>query len=378
MGKMVDLTGQRFGKLTVTKLVGSHNYRRIWECQCDCGNIRNYRTSDLTSKHCMSCGCSRIMDLTGQRFGRLTVIERDLDTKNKWGIYWKCKCDCGNEKSVQAGALRSGATQSCGCLNKEIISQQKDIPDMIGKQYGKLTIIERAETHITPSGQKKTMWRCKCECGNETIVSSQDLKSGHTKSCGCLPTKVRGMGLIDLVGERFGKLTVIERAEDYEYTSKDGEICCIPQWLCLCDCGNHVIVQGGNLRNGNTTHCGCDRVYSVGESLVAEFLTKNNIKYLREYTFDDLRSEKGGCLRFDFGILNDNNELITLVEYQGEQHYLDDDSIEFGLYQRKYSDKMKRDYCSQNNIPLYEIRFDEDIDEALLKLLNNIKKYIEI
>ncbi len=58
-------------------------------------------------------------DLTGQRFGRLTVIE--LAGKNKHGQrMWLCKCDCGTEKVVAEKHLKSGGTNSCGCLQREI------------------------------------------------------------------------------------------------------------------------------------------------------------------------------------------------------------------------------------------------------------------
>ncbi|OAV63378.1 hypothetical protein Barb6_03776 [Bacteroidales bacterium Barb6] len=60
----------------------------------------------------------KIDDLTGKRFGRLTVVGRDF--KNKWGdLSWLCRCDCGNEKSVRTGRLNSGNTASCGCLRNE-------------------------------------------------------------------------------------------------------------------------------------------------------------------------------------------------------------------------------------------------------------------
>jgi len=58
-----------------------------------------------------------MIDLTGQRFGRLSVIRRDDSRKN--AAYWLCRCDCGNEKVVQGCHLRSGATVSCGCLHME-------------------------------------------------------------------------------------------------------------------------------------------------------------------------------------------------------------------------------------------------------------------
>ena len=369
MAKSIDLTGQKFGKLTALKIIGTDkNYNKIWLCQCDCGNTCEFITSELRSGHKKSCGKCRYIDLTGQRFGRLTVIGIDSDKSSKKVIFWKCKCDCGNEKSINGGALKIGATKSCGCLNKEILSQEKDLSDMIGRKFGNLTVIKRADTHITHGGQRKVMWLCKCDCGNEKVVASQDLKSGHTKSCGCMPKKKRGSGLIDLIGKRYGKLTVVKRVEDYECKSKKTGILRTPQWLCRCDCGNYIIAQGGNLRRGCTTNCGCDRVYSVGEKLISDYLIKNNIKHLREYTFEDLRNKKGNYLRFDFGILNNNSELVMLIEFQGRQHYID--GLKFGSYQRNYSDKIKRDYCKQNNIPLYEIKYNDDLESVLSNIFN--------
>lgn len=132
MPKLKDLTGQRFGKLIVVKRAGSSNSGgAIWECQCDCGNIAYVRSDCLTRKNgTKSCGCisvdnagklnkGKIMreDLTGRKFGRLTVIE--FSHKEKNGVYWKCRCDCGNVKAIKAYSLKSGASKSCGCYNKE-------------------------------------------------------------------------------------------------------------------------------------------------------------------------------------------------------------------------------------------------------------------
>ena len=58
--------------------------------------------------------------------------------------------------------------------------------DLEGQKYGNLTVIERSKDHILPSGKPRTMWKCKCDCGNITYVSSQSLRSGTTISCGCL------------------------------------------------------------------------------------------------------------------------------------------------------------------------------------------------
>ena len=66
----------------------------------------------------------KLIDLTGKRFGRLTVIRRSYPNQ---GIYpmWLCRCDCGNEKIINGGSLRSEHTKSCGCLIKEYIDKIK-------------------------------------------------------------------------------------------------------------------------------------------------------------------------------------------------------------------------------------------------------------
>lgn len=102
--------------------------------------IVSHRLSDVKNGHCKSCGCTkfnnlnRIEDLTGKKFGRLTVIERDVKRdfeqyKNgKNGVHWLCKCDCGNPKilSITGYQLKSGHTQSCGCYaSEQIIKRNK-------------------------------------------------------------------------------------------------------------------------------------------------------------------------------------------------------------------------------------------------------------
>lgn len=242
--------------------------------------------------------------------------------------------------------------------------------DLTGSKHGKLTVLRRSDVHITKSGQKKTMWLCKCDCGNTTIVNSQDLRSGHTKSCGCIPTNHKGNGLIDLTGKVFGDLHVIERATDYIYKTTKRETTS-PRWLCKCKCGGIAIVQGGNLRSGSTINCGCKKITSVGERKVSDFLIKNNILFLHEYSFSDLKSTNGKSYRFDFAILNSNYELIMLLEYQGEQHYLE--YLDYGRNQRECSDIIKREYCNSHNIPLYEIKFNDDLESSLQNLLNTIR-----
>ncbi len=136
-----DLTGMRFGRWTVIKRIenASVSPRNPWgrpcyECKCDCGKIGAVTSSCLISGKSKSCGClsselaamRRFKDLTGQTFGRLTVIKRVENSNptptNPNGRYmYECKCDCGNPTPIMVSAthLRSGHTQSCGCLKRE-------------------------------------------------------------------------------------------------------------------------------------------------------------------------------------------------------------------------------------------------------------------
>lgn len=140
-----DLRGKKFNKLTVIDFDAEYNKklkeknstaRTKWTCQCDCGKICYVDTTALKKGLTKSCGClkleqsakimkekvqplgaqARFQDLTGQRFGRLKVMHRTDNDNNANKVYYKCKCDCGNECIVGAQALRRGDTQSCGCL----------------------------------------------------------------------------------------------------------------------------------------------------------------------------------------------------------------------------------------------------------------------
>ena len=121
---------------------------------------------------------AKAIDLVGKRFGRLVVRERDGSRK---GVYWLCECDCGKSKSVKAYSLTSGATKSCGCYQSELRTD-----DLIGRKFGKLLVVERAEMPVERKTEHHAYWNCLCECGKNHIARSSDLKSGTVKSCGCL------------------------------------------------------------------------------------------------------------------------------------------------------------------------------------------------
>lgn len=143
----------------------------------------------------MSKGGNNFIDLTGRRFGRLLATERGKDHISKSGktttVTWKCLCDCGNEITVQGLNLRNGHVTSCGCYRKEFSS--KKIDDLRGRRFGRLLVLERSENVFYPSGKPQTTWKCQCDCGNEIVVGAQLLKSGKTKSCGCIVNTQAGL-----------------------------------------------------------------------------------------------------------------------------------------------------------------------------------------
>lgn len=130
MSKFRDLTGQKFGKLTVLKLLKRDKKGRIvWLCKCSCGRETEKSTYDLSHfpnvscKHCRyeRIGKKRMKDLTGRRFGRLLILSK-IGHKGK-GILWLAKCDCGNTHEVTSNQVLSGSCKSCGCLRKEKITK---------------------------------------------------------------------------------------------------------------------------------------------------------------------------------------------------------------------------------------------------------------
>ena len=298
---------------------------------------------------------SRLIDLTNQKFGKLTVLERDYETKKK-GTYWKCQCDCGNIVSVLSQHLRSGHTKSCGCLKEE---------NLIGQRFHKVVVLKKDEEK---SGQNNGLyWICQCDCGNIFSTQGRELRSGHTKSCGCLKKeKAIETHTKNLLGHKFEKLLVI----DYDNNKdKSGAY-----WICQCDCGTIKSVRGSNLLQGRTQSCGC--LKSTGELKIKEILNSLSIEFEYQKRYSDLYGD-ASQLSFDFYLPLYN----TLIEFQGIQHY--EPRIHYGgeeNYERqKRYDELKREYCKKNNIHLIEIPYYEyqKIDEDYITKLIGGDHYFE-
>ena len=130
---------------------------------------------------------SSAQNLTGKQFGMLTA-KRKVGVNERGNALWECECECGNLSVVPSTYLKRGIVYSCGCKKK----LSKTVKDLTGKKVGKLTVIEIGDDLILPSGTRIRRWKCKCECGKETLVIHSRLLHEETKSCGCLVGKKSG------------------------------------------------------------------------------------------------------------------------------------------------------------------------------------------
>ena len=128
------------------------------------------------------------IDIVGQKFNRLVVLEDSKQRSASGSIKWKCQCDCGNITYATSTELRNGHKKSCGCLQKEKIIEigHNNRKDLTGKRFGNLTVVEYSHSQILDSKSSIVFWKCKCDCGQELIVRSQSLITGNTRSCGCI------------------------------------------------------------------------------------------------------------------------------------------------------------------------------------------------
>ena len=199
MGKFIDETGNKYGILTVLYKAITEKGKPIkWHCLCECGNEKDILGTMLRNGNTKSCGClqrkraaeSNIArtggSILGQKFGRLTVLEEYLlpQSSGKNQRFCKCQCDCGNIIEVSASHLKTGHSQSCGCINREKNSERSIIREE-GNRYGKLTVLKE----YGRDSNGRVLWMCICDCGNEKIALGKSLRAGLCNSCGCLKSR---------------------------------------------------------------------------------------------------------------------------------------------------------------------------------------------
>ena len=243
----------------------------------------------------------------------------------------------------------------------KIASMAKIRKDYTGRIFGWLKVLFRVNLPHNNSTRHRTYWLCEClKCGNIVVVLSDNLIKNNTTSCGCARHD-------DYSGMRFGEWTVLQQYKINGHHTF---------WECLCSCGNTCWVEKTCLKNGRSTSCG-HATMSYGERIIDEIFTNNNINYKYQCSFDDLLSESGYKLRYDFGLLNDNGEIIKLIEYDGEQHFRPVNYFggEEGFKQTQNRDRQKNMYAKNNDIPLLRIPYTQRDSINLELLLTSCAEY---
>lgn len=335
--------GRQFGDFTVESVVDYESRRIFFNVRCKNGHVKKVRGDNLKKLTvCSKCNKKEvevkekripIVVNIGDKFGKLIVT--DVYKKNNRTMC-KCRCDCGNELEIYKGSIYKRT--SCGKCRKQ---------DLIGKTFGRW--------RVDSYDKLLDKWKCICSCEehNVSYLTTSDLNSGHSKSCGCYNREIARKRFKDFTGQRFGKLVVLYRLDNDANTPI--------RWVCKCDCGNETIVSASNLGNGHTMSCGnCGFGSSMGEQTIRDFIKElsPNIKIEKVKIL--------GGKEIDIYL----PEYKLGIEYNGSAYHA---SIN-GVYSNKPKDYHQQKFllAKEKGIHLINI-FDVD----WIKNENKIKMYIE-
>lgn len=301
----------------------------------------------------------KIVDMTGQRYGHLTVIEMLPKCKEK-KTCCRCRCVCGKEVIKEAYALRHSKTASCGCMTgyHRSVWQRSD---ETGRTFHYLTIVEIKREH-----GKRPIAVCRCRCGNMISADKSDVVTGHTKSCGCLQRQCAADAAEkDFTGMKSTSgVELLSRA----YRNRRG----VWMWNCRCPlCGGKFVALPAKIMSNHTTSCGC-RIMSSRERMIKRILDEMGVDYAEQKRFPDCKNKY--TLPFDFAVFNSDKSINCLIEYDGKQHFL---SIPMyggdeALRQTHERDAIKNEYCKKHNIPLLRLNDSDKESDMREKITNTI------
>lgn len=317
---------------------------------------------------------SNFIDMTGWDMSekipdsQIIIIEKAPrpKTNHSQHTFWKCQCKaCGEYFIADGTKIRNGHTKSNNCWQSKIKFKS-------GDKFNQLTVIKC----LGPIHQERgrDLWyECQCECGKIIEACASELKRGLHKSCGsCAHSKAFINKAEQLYKNKtFNYLTAIEPTDNRD---SSGAII----WKFKCQCGKDVYSVIWEVKNNITVSCGCKARKSIGEVKIQQILDKNKINYIHNKQFFKDLIMDNSILRYDFVILNDTNEPIWLIEFDGKQHY---QSINYfggeqNFERQKQTDKYKNNYALQHNLPLVRIPYYE-INNLSYELLFSNKYLIK-
>lgn len=270
----------------------------------------------------------RKQDLTGRRFGHLTVLGPAENIANR--MVWLCRCDCGRQCVVKAQHLQDGRTSSCGCSGTEA---GRGRGDGISAGMIRARTVRRSNTSGVPGVDwmtEKQRWRATiCFKGRRRYLGSyvnfEDAVQARKRAESALfdtflevydrnapesalpdieracPPLPRPDNRLDLTGQRFGQLTVLAPAE---------KVGSMSAWRCRCDCGKETVVMTGHLRDGHTTSCGCKPSVTLIDGTCVELIQSKTIR----------RNNTSGVTGVTWN--NRQNRWEATLMFKGKRHYL--------------------------------------------------------
>lgn len=238
--------------------------------------------------------------------------------------------------------------------------------DITGQRFGDMIVLKDSGFRQN----RKVVWFCECDCGESFYVRSDHINTGKTTSCPKCASKRNIENLLSKnnttrkninIGDRFGKLTILEQLNEKDSARTY-------YWLCQCDCGNITKVAGSHW--GKTYSCG-SCLKSKGEYKISQILIENNIQFEQEKTFNTCRFPDSQILaRYDFYLPDFN----LLIEYDGIQHYFCQKNKSLNnkenFKQLQQRDLFKTQLAKENNIKLKRIPY-YDYNKITLEYILN-------
>ena len=272
-----EFVGKTFGELTILDVKKEENKNAkggyIWRCECicSCGKKTRPRLSGLLNGGTKSCGHLRTSrrksssQYVGKIYGELTILNiTESEENSKLVRRCECLCSCGRIVNLRLDAVLRRSVISCGHFSK---CPKENYTRFIGEKFGELTILEFIET------RKKAViirqFKCLCSCGKEIIKRADFILYGKTKSCGHLKGENLKKDYSNLIGEKFGELTILDISEPMTKLGSQRIA------TCICLCGREIKTLLTYIINGRTKTCGyCsksvrrkDYSYLIGQSI---------------------------------------------------------------------------------------------------------------
>lgn len=309
------------------------------------------------------------------------IVEEQSDCKLLSDEYknTSCKlkflCACGNEFEATFEKFLRRNKRTCNvCSAKRISESKKPTIEEIKKYIEENSDCKLLSNKYSDSHSKLLL---QCGCGEEFLVPYKHFKNGNQRQCQKCGKQIR-------VNKRKLDYSIVKdfieihsnsgcKLLSESYKNHNSKI------RIQCACGNEFETLFYIFKRYDVRSCAICRqknsTRSKGELKIEEWLISNNIKFQKEYTFEELKNTKK--LRFDFAILSSDGGVKMLIEFDGKQHFgmgnftNDQEEMMLQYQETMYADMLKNEFCFDKGIPLLRIPFNKylHIDEILDRTL---------